>query len=364
TINVDYSERHTDPMMDPRPRILFSPAPGSHFLFYRGRFVILTRQRPEPDDKAGQAINVRESFSIQIFSRNRNIARELIEEARNVAVPMEDNRIGLFRGSYGSWQEQMRRLPRAPDSVVLHRGLLESLITDVREFLTRRDWYNARGVPYRRGFLLYGPPGTGKSSAVIAVATALRLDIAILSLVNSSLDDDDLCQLLSDCPRNAIVLIEDIDCVFVERRAGEDKANKLTFSGLLNGLDGVAAGEGRILFATTNHPERLDPALVRPGRIDRRELIGYADREQLHRLFLRFFNDAPPSMADYFARSLPENQIPMSAAQTHLVRYSGSASDAVRHLDELLRLSQQITQEAEDEVNPAEVEEQLVLKSQ
>lgn len=354
---VDYRERQAAPTMDPRPRILFSPAPGQHYLFYRGRLVILNRQRPEPDAKAGAAMTVRESFSIQIFSRNRDIARQLLEDARDVAIPVSDSRVGIYRASYSSWDEQMKRMPRPPESVILREGLMEGLIEDVREFLTKREWYIDRGIPYRRGYLLYGPPGTGKSSAVIAIASALKMDIAILSLANSTLDDDDLCQLLSECPANSIVLIEDIDCVFVERKATEDKQNKLTFSGLLNALDGVAAGEGRVLFTTTNHLERLDPALVRPGRIDRKELIGCADRNQLRRLFVRFYGDVDPTMADYFADSLPDNVIPMSAAQTHLVRHAESADDALMHLDDLLVLANQVAKEADEREQVAEDEE-------
>ena len=335
TVSVDYNERQADPTMDARPRILFSPAPGEHIFFYRGRLVILNRERPKPDGANAQSLSVRESFAIHIFSRDRNIARQLLEDARDIALPAGDNRLAIHRASYSSWDEQMKRLPRPPESVVLRAGLMESLIDDVRDFLGRRNWYVERGIPYRRGYLLYGPPGTGKSSAVLAIASALKMDIAILSLANSSLDDDDLCQLLSNCPVNSIVLIEDIDCVFVERKATEDKANKLTFSGLLNAIDGVAAGEGRILFATTNHIERLDPALIRPGRIDRKELIGYADREQLRRLFVRFFGDNDPSMADYFSDSLAEGTLPMSAVQTYLIQHANSADDALLELDEL-----------------------------
>jgi mitochondrial chaperone BCS1 len=332
---VDYGERQADPAMDARPRILFSPAPGEHFFFYRGRFVILTRERPKLDAPTPQPVNVRESFSIVIFSRDRGIARQLLEDARDIALPPGDNRLGIYRADYASWSEQMKRLPRPPESVVLRNGLMESLVDDVRKFLGRRDWYIQRGIPYRRGYLLYGPPGTGKSSAVLAIASALKMDIAILSLANSNMNDDDLCQLLSDCPVNSVVLIEDIDCVFVERTATDDKTNKLTFSGLLNALDGVAAGEGRVLFTTTNHIERLDPALIRPGRIDRREQIGFADRNQLRRLFVRFFGDADPSMADYFSGSLPSDAIPMSAVQTFLVQHSDDADEALLNLDEL-----------------------------
>lgn len=332
---VDYCDRQHDPSMDARPRILFTPAPGEHFFFFHGRLVILTRERPKLDNAAVQPINVRESFNITIFSRDRQFARRLLEEARDTALPPGDNRLGIYRTSYGSWSEQMKRLPRPPESVVLRDGLMENLIADVRSFLGRRDWYVRRGIPYRRGYLLYGPPGTGKSSAVLAIASALKMDISTLSLANANLDDDELCQLLADSPANSIVLIEDIDCVFVERTATDDKKNKLTFSGLLNALDGVAAGEGRILFTTTNHLERLDPALIRPGRIDRKEWIGNADRSQLRRLFVRFFGDDDPAMADYFADSLPDDMIPMSAVQTHLVRYADSADEALMNLESL-----------------------------
>lgn len=339
TQTVDYQERQADPTMDARPRVLFSPAPGEHIFFYRGRLVILNRERPKLDAAGTQPVNVRESFSIHIFSRDRSIARQLLEDARDVALPPGDSRLAIHRASYSSWDEQMKRLPRPPESVVLRAGLMESLIADVRNFLSSRDWYVERGIPYRRGFLLYGPPGTGKSSAVLAIASALKMDIAILSLANSTLDDDELCQLLSNCPANSVVLIEDIDCVFIERTATEDKQNKLTFSGLLNAIDGVAAGEGRILFATTNHIERLDPALIRPGRIDRKELIGNADRDQLRRLFVRFFGDHDPTMADYFADSLPVDEIPMSAVQAFLIRHADSADDALLDLDELVHWS-------------------------
>ena len=65
--------------------------------------------------------------------------------------------------------------------------------------------------------------------------------------------------------------------------------SSVTFSGFLNALDGVASGEERIIFMTTNHPERLDPALIRPGRVDLQVLIDDATPEQARRLFTRFY---------------------------------------------------------------------------
>lgn len=111
---------------------------------------------------------------------------------------------------------------------------MEDLLADVRDFLSRRSWYVDRGIPYRRGFLLYGPPGTGKSSAVVALASALGMDISMLSLGDSNLDDNGITDLLSDVPVNSLVLMKDIDCAFLERKEDADKRSKLTFSGLLN----------------------------------------------------------------------------------------------------------------------------------
>ena len=98
------------------------------------------------------------------------------------------------------------------------------------------------------------------------------MDICYLNLSADNLDDDDLNRALNNCPRNSIILLEDIDGIFVEREAvaegQRDHRRHVTFSGLLNALDGVRSQEGRILFMTTNHIEKLDPALLRPGRTD------------------------------------------------------------------------------------------------
>ncbi len=146
------------------------------------------------------------------------------------------------------------------------------------------------------------------------------MDIAILNLGTGSLDDNELASLLADLPVNTILLIEDIDCVFRDRKGTEDKQNKITFSGLLNALDGVAAAEGRILFATTNHLERLDPALIRPGRIDRQVEIGFATTEQLRRMFVRFYDGVDALLAEEFIALVPDRRVPMSSLQNVLDR--------------------------------------------
>ena len=146
--------------------------------------------------------------------------------------------------------------------------------------------YIDRGIPYRRGYLMHGPPGCGKSSFVAALAGELGYDICVLNLSDSGLTDDRLSHALSTTPPTSLVLLEDIDAAFVQRSANDrgGRQSHVTFSGLLNALDGVAAGEERILFMTTNHLDRLDPALIRPGRVDVIHHIGHASRSQCHRM--------------------------------------------------------------------------------
>jgi mitochondrial chaperone BCS1 len=335
TESINYEERRDNPAMDARPRIMFAPAPGVHWFFFRGRLIYLHRERPNMKEASSQQANVRECFNITIFSRNRQLAKELIEEARDVALPKHDQKLTIHRGAYTYWSEQMKRLPRPPESVILEDGMLEDIIEDAKTFLTRRSWYLERGIPYRRGYLLHGPPGTGKSSAVVALASSLGMDIAMLSLGDSSLEDSNLAELFCNIPVNSIVLMEDIDCAFADRKGTEDKKSKVTFSGLLNAIDGVAAGEGRILFATTNHIERLDPALIRPGRIDRKFMIGYATRSQAARLFARFFPSTDREFAETFAEQIPEGAVTMSALQTHLLMYAHDPDQAIRRAGDI-----------------------------
>jgi chaperone BCS1 len=145
-------------------------------------------------------------------------------------------------------------------------------------------------VPYRRGYLLYGPPGTGKTSFVQAVAGLLKLKLCYLNLSNNEMNDDSLNRLLSEAPENSIILLEDVDAMFLQRDQVQKKQT-LSFSGFLNALDGVRSQEGQIMFMTTNHKERLDPALLRPGRADVHVRLDLASEKQIKELFLRFFPD-------------------------------------------------------------------------
>jgi len=115
------------------------------------------------------------------------------------------------------WEKCQQKRPRSLESVILDSNIADVIIQDIQKFLASADWYLSKGVPYRRGYLLYGPPGTGKTSFVQAVAAQLNLHICYLNLSGGRMDDDGLNGLLSAAPLRSIILLEDIDAIFVER---------------------------------------------------------------------------------------------------------------------------------------------------
>ncbi len=321
-----------DETHDTRPRIILSPARGHHWFFYKRRLVFLYRGKADEGGDAKDKMFQPETITIKILSRNRQIIMELLEDARDIAYPVGEKRISIMVFKWGSWSPTMYRRPRPVESVILRKGLMENMIHEIRQFIDAEKWYVERGIPYRLGILLSGPPGSGKSSTIAAVASHFDMDLAIINLAASSMDDDDLRNMLSDVNSKSMVMIEDIDCVFHQREATDDKENKVTFSGLLNAIDGVAAGEGRILWMTTNHPENLDPALIRAGRADLRFEIGNPDASQVCRMFERFFPDSTPSQTLRFVEAIGDpTKTSMAALQGVLTQHKNDPEAAIKH---------------------------------
>lgn len=199
------------------------------------------------------------------------------------------------------WAHMRGRSLRNLDTIILHHGQIDRILSDLDWFLSAREWYLERGIPYRRGYCFAGPPGTGKTSVVLALAGYLGRPICVLNL-GSIQDDNDLFDAFREAPINALILIEDIDCACSahsrETPDGQavdtDTGGKVSKAALLNALDGITTPDGRIVIMTTNFPERLDRALVRPGRADVHESFEYFGPAEQIRMSRRFFSDFEP----------------------------------------------------------------------
>ena len=272
----------------------------------------------------------------------------LVEAARSLYTGQTQGRTEMFIGQaeYSGWESIGTRRSRTVASVVLPAGVADDVLADAKRFKESAGWYGDRGIPYRRGYLIHGTPGSGKTSLITAMAGELRLNICILNLSNPSLDDGKLLELMAAVPADSVVVLEDVDAAFEQRERGSGAGTSgITFSGLLNAIDGVAAQEGRILCLTTNHRERLDPALIRPGRIDKQVEFGHASREQVERLFRQFYRTeaggdgaAVARQAKAFAARLAESgrELSMAAVQGHLLVHTEDAAAALAGVAALL----------------------------
>ncbi|XP_030442352.2 AAA-ATPase At3g50940-like [Syzygium oleosum] len=172
--------------------------------------------------------------------------------------------------------------PATFETLAMDLELKKTIIDDLERFVRRKEYYRRVGKAWKRGYLLFGPPGTGKSSLIAAMANYLNFDIYDLEL-SGLRSNAELRRLLVATANQSILVVEDIDCTIeLQERKSETRAARmnimpteysredLTLSGLLNFIDGLwsSCGDERIIVFTTNHKEKLDPALLRPGRMD------------------------------------------------------------------------------------------------
>jgi chaperone BCS1 len=297
-------------------RIAMIPAPGKHWFWYGGRpFEVWFSRTENTHERSGRRV---ESLTFRTLGRNRVFLERFVEDVVRCHVKRQGVQSYLYIYDDG-WDYVEGYSPRGLASVVLQPGEKEHLLEDVAQFRRSKRRYEQLGVPYHRGYLFYGPPGTGKTSLVSALAAHFGLSIYVINL--AEFNDRSLMSAVNQVPANSVLLFEDIDCMRgSQSRERSDleggksgtttlatkenaSTNGVTLSGLLNVVDGFPAPSGVLFVMTTNHVEKLDPALLRPGRIDYKLFLGKASAQQKAGLYRRFFPDASEREAREFVEA-------------------------------------------------------------
>ncbi|KAJ6970377.1 hypothetical protein NC653_034846 [Populus alba x Populus x berolinensis] len=193
------------------------------------------------------------------------------------------------------WNHIVFEHPATFETLAMEPAKKQEIIEDLVTFSKSKDFYARIGKAWKRGYLLYGPPGTGKSTMIAAMANLLNYDVYDLELTAVK-DNTELRKLLIETTSKSIIVIEDIDCSLEltgqRNKKEEETSSKVTLSGLLNFIDGIwsASGGERLIVFTTNYVEKLDPALIRRGRMDKHIELSYCSFEAfkvLSRNYLR-----------------------------------------------------------------------------
>lgn len=226
-------------------------------------------------------------------------------------------------------------------SVILPTGFKDLVEKDMARFLSEegRSWYTKYCIPYKRSYLFYGLPGTGKTSLITALAGHFERNVCFLAAHHPGFTDETFAAAIRELPSNAIVVLEDIDSLFDKKRNTMNQKSPLTFTGLLNGLDGIGEPTGTIFIMTTNFIDRLDPALIRAGRVDMKVKFRAANDEQLEKFFMWFQeNDKDakkyaPLFVKEVRKAFPGREVTMAELQGHFIdNYQNDAKTCVENL--------------------------------
>ncbi|KAK9040696.1 hypothetical protein V6N11_015837 [Hibiscus sabdariffa] len=219
-------------------------------------------------------INEEETLVLKIRKADkRRVLRPYLQHIDTVSDELDEkkwelklyvNVVDNHDGRKGRWRSVPFTHPSTFDTLAMESDLKNKVKSDLHSFAKAKQYYHRLGRVWKRSYLLYGPSGTGKSSFIAAMANFLSYDVYDIDLSKVS-DDSDLKFLLLQSTTKSLIVIEDLD------RYLSEKSTAVSLSGILSFMDGIltsSCGEERVMVFTMNGKDHVDPAILRPGRID------------------------------------------------------------------------------------------------
>lgn len=291
---------------------------------------------------------------ITIYYHDFTLLEELIQYAnkyynqfyRKIEETSDTFNLYFNEGCY--WERGGQRKKRRIENLYMSKGIKEDMIKKVKNFKSKDTIarYERFGIPHKFVVLLHGLPGTGKTSLVKAVASELNMSISSLTF-NDKLDDSGMRILMKRLVKNTILLIEDMDCLFKDRKKNDEFKNKLTLSGILNSLDGLSAADHMVVFITTNYKDNLyDEALIRPGRIDHFIEFEYIKKEQIIEMYKVFMENAySEDKMEEFVNTYYSLGVKCTTAliQNYLFGYVNDPDAALENIDKIKEIKNETT---------------------
>jgi hypothetical protein len=239
---------------------------------------------------------IKHLLSLRLGVRKINVHQPVISPGETILFSKDKKKDeGSRRNSSVKWNTYQIQTNKNFSNTILTAQVQKDLVDDLEKFAASEDYYNAKGLPYKRGYLLHGPPGTGKTSIIKAIASFYGMDIFVINMgdIESEQELSQVFQGTRTCDGYHMLCFEDIDrCEFLDTTGyyGPIAKNKGMVRAFLNELDGVIETPKRITVLTANDKTCIEKiaALVRPGRIDKKIHLDFCNTDQLNRLFNHF----------------------------------------------------------------------------
>ncbi|EOA23987.1 hypothetical protein CARUB_v10017204mg [Capsella rubella] len=299
------------------------------------------------------------TYELSFRKKFKNVVLEsylpfVVEQAALMKQKCKTLKIFTVDSYSDQWTSVTLDHPSTFRTLAMDPEVKKNLVEDLERFVKRKGFYERVGKAWKRGYLLYGPPGTGKSSLIAAIANHLNFDIYDLDFTSLK-SNAELRALLMSTANRSILVVEDIDCSieFKDRTSDEENNNTpykaVTLSGLLNFVDGLwsSCGNERIIVFTTNYREKLDPALLRPGRMDMHIHMSYCTPAAFKVLASNYLDIEDHITFEHIEEMIREVQVTPAEVAEQLMR-SDSVDKVLQGLVEFLNAKKAVNDEAKD----------------